>query len=175
MAEEVKPGSDRLIFTPWLSGERAPVLNHYARGGFNGMTMSHTKKHLARAVMEGVAYHIRWILEAMEHAGLYINEINTIGGGSTSPIWVQIISDVTQRELKVVEHPLEAGAMGAALTVAVGFDVYPNMDAVDDLIGIANVVHPNPENKVRYDNMYAIYRNLYQALVPIYHKLYEVR
>jgi len=77
--------------------------------------------------------------------------------------------------LKVVEHPLEAGAMGAALTVAVGMGVYPNMDAVDDLIGIANVVHPNPENKVCYDDMYAIYRDLYQALVPIYHKLYEAR
>jgi len=175
MAEEVKPGSEHLIFTPWLSGERAPVLDHYARGGFNGMSMSHTKKHLARSVMEGVAYHVRWICEAMEKTGLKLNEINTIGGGSTSSIWTQIIADVTQRELKVVEHPLEAGAMGAALTVAVGMGIYPNMDAVDDLIGIARVVHPNEQNVACYNDMYAIYLELYQALAPIYHKLYEAQ
>lgn len=175
MAEEVTAGSEHLIFTPWLSGERAPVLDHYARGGFNGMSMSHTKKHLARSVMEGVAYHIRWICESMEASGLKLNEINTIGGGSTSSIWTQIIADVTQRELKIVEHPLEAGAMGAALTVAVGLGIYPNMDAVDDLIGIAQVVHPNEKNFVCYNEMYAIYRDLFSTLAPVYHKLYEAQ
>lgn len=174
MADEIEPGSERLFFTPWLSGERAPVLDHYARGGFNGMTMSHNKKHLARSVMEGVAYHIRWICEAMENTGLRLNEINTIGGGATSKTWTQIISDVTQRELKIVEHPLEAGAMGAALTVAVGMGVYPNMDAIDDLIKIVGVVKPRAANKKRYDEMYAAYRALYDALSPIYRKLYEV-
>lgn len=138
------------------------------------MTMSHTKKHLARSVMEGVAFHIRWICEAMEHTGLKLNEINTIGGGATSKTWTQIISDVTQRELKIVEHPLEAGAMGAALTVAVGMGIYPNMDAVDDLIKIARVVKPITANKKRYDDMYTAYRSLYEALAPIYQKLHEV-
>ncbi|MCJ7586276.1 MAG: FGGY-family carbohydrate kinase [Anaerolineales bacterium] len=63
MAASVPPGSGRLIFLPWLSGEHAPVLDHYARGGYVGLTMSHNKAHMTRAVMEGVAYHTRWICE----------------------------------------------------------------------------------------------------------------
>jgi xylulokinase len=174
MVESTQPGAEKLIFTPWLSGERAPVLDHYARGGFNGMTMSHTKAHLARAVMEGVAYHIRWICEAMEKTGLELKAINAIGGGSTSPVWTQIIADITQRELNIVEHPLEAGAMGAALTVAVGMGIYPNMEAVDDLIGIARCVQPNAAYATRYNELYATYRALYDGLAPVYRTLYEV-
>ena len=115
-----RPGSDGLFFTPWLSGERAPVLDHYLRGGFLGLSLGHTRAHLTRSVMEGVAFHIRWIIEAMEELGFRIEAMQAIGGGSVSPVWTQIIADVTARRLKVVEHPLEAGAMGAALAVAVG-------------------------------------------------------
>ncbi len=96
-AESISPGSDKLIFLPWLSGERAPVLDHYARGGFIGLTMGHNKSHMARAVMEGVAYHLRWICESMEQVGFKIDEFNGIGGGCNSKVWVQIISDVTGR------------------------------------------------------------------------------
>ena len=73
-AEVITPGSDKLIFLPWLSGERAPVLDHYARGGYIGLNMSHSKGHMARALMEGVAYHLRWICEAMEKIGYKIRE-----------------------------------------------------------------------------------------------------
>ena len=72
----------------------------------------------------------------MEHVGFAIDAMQAIGGGSVSPLWTQIIADVTERRLNVVQHPLEAGAMGAALTVAVGLGVYPDMDAVDDLIAV---------------------------------------
>jgi sugar (pentulose or hexulose) kinase len=174
MAETIPPGSDKLLFTPWLSGERAPVLDHYARGGFIGLSMGHTKAHCSRAVMEGVAYHIAWICEAMEKCGLKIGQINAIGGGSGSPIWTQIISDVTGRALHIVEHPLEAGAMGAALSVAVGMGIYPNMEAIDDLIGISRVVEPNPAHAQRYEGLYREYRAVYDALAPIYRRLHEV-
>ncbi len=175
MAEAVPPGSDRLLFAPWLSGERAPVLDHYARGAFVGLSMGHTKAHLARAVMEGVAFHIRWIIEAMEAIGLQINAVNAIGGGSTSPVWTQIISDVTGRSLRVVEHPLEAGAIGAALTVAVGMGVYPNMEAIDELVRIQRVVAPVEDSRTgRYDALYHEYRELYTALTPIYRRLHRV-
>jgi xylulokinase len=174
MAAVVPPGSDKLIFTPWLSGERAPVLDHYARGGFLGLSMSHTKSHMARAVMEGVALHVRWICEALEKIGLRVDEMNAIGGGSTSPVWTQITSDITGRPLKIVEHPLEAGAMGAALTVAVGMGIYPDMDAIDDVIKIARVVEPDPAFARRYEGMYREYKDIYSALAPIYRRLYEV-
>jgi xylulokinase len=150
-------------------------LDHYARGAFAGLSMGHTKGHLARAVMEGVAFHIRWILEAMEAIGLPVREANAIGGGSTSPVWTQIISDVTGRALHVVEHPLEAGAMGAALTVAVGMGIYPNMEAVDGLIRIARVVQPRGDTEcARYDALYPEYRALYEALAPIFRRMHEV-
>jgi xylulokinase len=175
MADSVMPGSERLFFAPWLSGERAPVLDHYARGAFVGLSMGHTKAHLARAVMEGVAFHLRWIVEAMEAIGLKVGALNAIGGGSTSPVWTQIISDITRRELRVVEHPLEAGAIGAALTVAVGMGVYPNMEAVDELIQIERVVQPvDDARQERYKNLYHEYRELYRALVPIYRRLHQI-
>jgi len=175
MAGSVEPGSDRLIFTPWLSGERAPVLDHYARGGFIGLSLGHTKSHLARAVMEGVAYHIRWICESLERLGLTIGALHAIGGGCVSAVWTQIMSDVTGRALRIVAHPLEAGAVGAALTVAVGLGVYPNMDAVDDLIEISRVVEPRREHQGRYQDLYHEYREAYTALAPIYRRLHKAR
>jgi len=175
MADAVPAGSDRLLFCPWLSGERAPVLDHYARGAFIGLSLSHTKAHLARAVMEGVAFHIRWILEAMEGLDLSIGPLNAIGGGSTSKIWTQIISDVTDRPLHVVENPLEAGAVGAALCVAVGQGIYSNMDAVDELIEVDRVVEPGGgDQHERYDDLYHEYRLLYDALAPIYRRLHGI-
>jgi xylulokinase len=162
------PGSDDLVFTPWLSGERAPVLDHYARGAFLGMSLGHTRAHLTRAVMEGVAYHVRWIIEAMENVGFDIGDLQAIGGGNASPLWTQIIADITGRTLRIVEHPLEAGAMGAALAVAVGLGIYPDMDAVDDLIKVRRTVEPQEANQAVYERMYLMFRDFYTALAPIY-------
>jgi xylulokinase len=136
--------------------------------------MSHNIAHLARAVMEGVAYHIRWMCETLERLSFHFNEVNAIGGGCKSEIWPQIISDVTGRELQIVEHPLEAGAMAAALTVAVGMGVYTSMDEVDDLIHIKKVVQPIAAHQKRYDELYYAYRQLYTALAPIYRQMYQI-
>jgi len=175
MAAETPTGSDRLIFMPSLSGERAPVLDHYARGSFIGLSMSHTKAHLARAVMEGVAYHLRWICEVMEKIGFAVDGLNVIGGGCNSPLWVQIIADVTERPLQVVKNNLEAGASGAALTVAVGLGVHSSMDEVDRLIEIDHSVRPNPANRVRYSELYREYREIYKALEPVNRRLYKIQ
>jgi xylulokinase len=125
--------------------------------------------------MEGVAYHLRWICEALERQGLTVEALNAIGGGSTSLIWTQIISDVTGRQLNVVKNPLEAGAMGAALTVAVGMAVCPSVEAIDDLIEIGRRVTPEVTNRDRYDDLYQEYRSLYTNLTPIFRGLYEAR
>ncbi|GAB4482664.1 MAG: xylulokinase [Anaerolineales bacterium] len=174
LAGEVPPGSDKLIFLPWLSGERAPVLDHYARGGFIGVQMGHHRGHFTRAVMEGVAYHIRWICEALNKLGFEFEAINAIGGGCRSEIWPQIISDVTGHPLHIVEHPLEAGAMAAALVVAVGMGIYSSVDDIDDLIGISKIVQPNRAVQSRYTDLYHEYRALYDALVPIYRRMYQI-
>ena len=175
MAESVPAGSDKLIFLPWLSGERAPVLDHYARGAYIGMAMSHTKNHMARAVMEGVAYHLRWICETIEGLGYNINAFNAVGGGCNSRVWVQIISDVTGKPMHVVKNHLEAGASGAALAVAVGLGVHKSMDDVDQLVEIDHVVNPsNPDDRRRYNDLYHVYRDLYTALIPTHRQLVEI-
>ena len=175
MAEAVPPGADRLLFAPWLSGERAPVLDHYARGAFVGLALGHTQAHLARAVMEGVGFHLRWILEAMQAIGLRVEQANAIGGGCTSAVWTQILSDVTGRRLDVVEHALEAGAIGAALTVAVGLGAIPSLDSIDDRIHIQRTVEPRSGPIARrYDGLYREYRAVFEALAPVFRRLHDV-
>lgn len=175
MVEEIPRGSDKLIFLPWLSGERAPVLDHYARGGFVGLAMSHTKAHMARAVMEGVGYHLRWICEVMENIGLKIESVNTVGGGCNSKPWIQMISDITRRPLNIVKNHLEAGAVGAALTVAVGLGYHQSMDEVDALVEINQVVQPC-EDRINsiYDDLYGVYKDLYSALQPLYKRMADI-
>jgi xylulokinase len=174
MAEHTEPGADGLLFAPWLSGERAPILDHYTRGAFVGLSLGHTKAHLARAVMEGVAFHLRWICEALEHLGLSIGTINAVGGGSTSPVWTQIISDVLDRDLRVCAHPQEAGAIGAALTVAVGMGVYPDMQATDELVETSHAVEPRTSYSARYDALFSEYLALYEALAPLFRRMHTV-
>jgi xylulokinase len=174
MAEEVPPGADRLLFLPWLSGERSPVLDHYLRGAFVGLSLGHSKAHMARAVMEGVAFQIRWICEALEDLGFRTTTLNSIGGGSTSDTWIQIISDVTGRCLRMAAHPQEAGAMGAALTVAVGMGVYRSMESVDTMIPFSHVVEPREKAMERYDAMFGEYRALYEATGPVFRRLHDM-
>jgi xylulokinase len=104
-----------------------------------------------------------------------VEVLNAIGGGSTSPVWTQIISDVTGRQLKVVKHPLEAGAMGAALTVAVGLGVYPSVEAIDNLIEIGRIVTPDSKYQRRYDDLYQEYRAIYQSLAPVFRNLHKIQ
>ena len=174
LAASIQPGADKLLFTPWLSGERAPVLDHYARGAWLGISLSHTRAHFVRAVMEGVAYHLRWIIDTMEASQLPVGGMNAIGGGSTSPVWTQIISDITGRELYIVKNALQAGASGAALTVAVGLGLYPEVETIDDMIEISHVVQPDESHQKRYQELYESYRHAYKALLPLYRQLYKV-
>lgn len=101
-----------------------PVLDHYARGAWVGISLGHNRARFARALIEGVAFHLRWIIDALERQDLAVGTLNAIGGGVTSPVWTQIMSDITGRELRVLKHPLEAGAIGAALTVWRGSSLY---------------------------------------------------
>jgi xylulokinase len=174
MAETIPPGSDRLIYLPWLTGERSPVLDHYLRGAFFGMTLGHTKAHFARAVLEGVAFHFRWICEELGKLGYKVSVLKSIGGGSKSPTWTKIISDITGCQLQIAAHPLEAGAMGAALTVAVGLGIYPDIESVGDLIPFVNTVTPSDVNANRYDRLYQEYRNLHKANAPIFRQIHDV-
>ncbi len=175
MASEIPPGSDKLLFTPWLSGERAPVLDHYLKGAFIGLSFGHSKAHMARAIMEGVGFHLRWIKDSMEKLGLKIDVIHAMGGASTSNLWMQIISDIMGKEIRVVANAQEAGASGAALTTAVGLGIYSSLKVADDFVEFSKIFFPKSDKNISfYDSLYQEYRALYEALSPIYRRIYFI-
>ncbi|MCD6120265.1 MAG: FGGY-family carbohydrate kinase [Spirochaetales bacterium] len=171
LAEKAPPGSDKLIFAPWLSGERAPVLDHYAKGGFVGINLNHGKEHFVRSVMEGVGFQLKWIMDEMEKTGLEIGKIHAVGGGLKSKVWPQIISDILGCSLHIVRDPENAGAAGTALITAVGLGFINSVDSIDELISFSKVIRPNVENRKIYDNLYGIYRGIYKELYPLYHRI----
>ena len=170
MAEKVEAGSKNLIFTPWMWGERAPIRDDYARGAFIGLSFTHTKAHLIRAIMEGVAYNIRWILELIEQlTGLKINSLRSIGGGMKSKVWAQIFADITGKNIQVVKWPQHAGAIGAALTAAVGLNVYKKVEDLDALLPVMFEVKPREKYYKVYNPIYNNFKEAYSKLSGIYH------
>ena len=115
-AASVAPGAGDVLFTPWLSGERSPVDDRYARGGFHNLSLATTRPHLVRAVLEGVAYNSRWLHDAVEHfTKRRLDHIRFIGGGAQSDLWCQIHADVLDRTIERVADTVDANLRGAAL------------------------------------------------------------
>jgi xylulokinase len=162
IAERVPAGSNRLLFTPWLYGERTPVDDHSIRGGVHNVSLQTTREHLVRAIFEGVAFNTRWLLKHVEKfIKQRLQPINVIGGGANSLIWCQIHADVLDRTIRQVKDPILANARGAAYlaSVALGFLTF------DDIAGrmeIANTCEPNPQNRRIYDELFSEFVNIYK-------------
>jgi len=166
------PGAGGLIFTPWMYGERCPVADESLRAAFINLGSNHTRSHMARAIYEGVAYNVRWILENMaELYGFRPDPLRVIGGGARGLPWLQIVADVTGRTLESVPDPQEASAVGAALIGAVGLGLYPNIESVKSLVPAGHIVKPDPAPRPTYDELYAAYRQVYRSLRGLYHTL----
>ena len=119
IAARTPAGSNKLIFTPWLYGERAPVDDRFVRGGFFNQSLQTTREHMVRAVLEGVAFNSRWLLKYVEQfIGRRAEAINMVGGGAKSDIWCQIHADVLDRPIRQVKDPMEVNVRGAAVLVA---------------------------------------------------------
>jgi len=171
IAEGVPPGSDKVIFTPWLYGERTPIEDHSVRSGIFNQSLSTTREHLIRAVLEGVAYNGRWLLGYVEKfIRRQLNPINMIGGGANSAIWCQIHADVFNRTIRQVKDPILANLRGAAFLAAVSLG-YFRFEDIPDRIQIANTYHPNPENRAIYDELFAEFLNIYKQNRRIYARL----
>ncbi|MCP4750165.1 MAG: hypothetical protein GY866_04695 [Proteobacteria bacterium] len=165
---EVPPGSEGLVFLPWMWGERSPLDDDNVRGGFANLGLNHTKWHMNRAILEGVGYHLRWIFDAVEKAGFPQTEVNVIGGGATTAIWLQILADTTNVKLLQVEKPLDACARGAAMTAAVGLGFYEDFSEVEKAIKLTGAEFvPNPEYRELHEKGYANFRSLYPPLSDI--------
>jgi xylulokinase len=168
-AAEVAPGSEGLLFLPYLTGERTPYPDPLARGAFVGLTVRHTQAHLTRAVLEGVAFGLRDSFELMKAVGLSdIRQARVSGGGAKSFLWRQILADVLDMELVTV-NTTEGAAYGAALLAATGADIYPDVSsACAAVIQTTGRITPSPASAI-YRGMYPLYRDLYPALGSSFH------
>ena len=159
---------DGLLFAPWLSGERVPVFDDRLRGAFVGLGLHHGRGHLLRAVMEGVAYQMRWALEYADGYGVAIDEIRGVGGGCIGSAWTQIIADTLGRPLLSMAAPQDATARGAAACAIVGLGLEPDVSFARDATVIERVHQPDSRATTAADDGYGRYRRLYEALQPVY-------
>jgi xylulokinase len=168
-AAQAPPGSDGLLFLPYLTGERTPYPDPLARGAFVGLTVHHGRAHLTRAVLEGVAFGLRDSLELMLAAGLpHPTEIRATGGGIRSALWRQILADVLGAAI-VTTTGAEGAAQGAATLAAVGAGWFDTVqDACRALVRTGETTPPS-EAVGAYTNAYARYRGLYPALAATFH------
>jgi xylulokinase len=170
-AAAIPPGSEGLLFLPYLTGERTPHPDPLARGAFVGLTVRHTQAHMTRAVIEGVAFGLRDSFELMKNAGLPpITQVRASGGGTKSALWRQILADVLQAEIVTI-NTAEGAAYGAAILAAVGTGVFESVEAA-----CAQLIHVTGrtevgENTAVYDQIYPLYRNLYPALKSTFHNI----
>jgi xylulokinase len=157
-------GSEGLLFLPYLTGERTPHPDPQARGAFVGLTVRHTKAHLARAVLEGVAFGLKDSLEILKSMNVSIGNVRASGGGARSEIWRQIQADIFGYPLSVMAAD-EGPALGVALLAGVGAGLYSNVEeACSTVVKITGTTSAQAEAVVAYEKYYGIYRELYPAL-----------
>ncbi len=172
-ASRVEPGAARLLFTPWMFGERAPITDTTLRAAFVNLSLEHRREHLLRSIYEGVAYNLRWLVDAGGRAGLPCSTLRAIGGGARSDLWMQILADVTRREVEAVKDPQEAGAVGCALAVAVALKEYGGYRELKKVVGVRKSFTPDPGCCDEYEELYGVFRRLYGNLTGVCRMLNE--
>jgi xylulokinase len=167
-AAGVPPGSDGLLWAPYLMGERTPHLDADARGALVGLTASHTRAHIVRAILEGVAFSLKDTFTIFDEMKVPVKSIRLGGGGARSPLWRQIQADVYDHEVEMVEAE-EGAAYGAALLAGVGAKIWSSVDAAcDSVVRVVHRVQPNPANAEAMQKNYAAYRRIYPAVKSIF-------
>ena len=163
-AEQVNPGSNGLVFLPYMAGERSPIWDPNAKGVFYGLDFSKTKGHMIRSCMEGVAYSLKHNLDIAEKAGAHVKELLAVGGSANSALWMQIKSDITGKPL-AVPFSDTATTLGAAILAGVGVGMYENFeDAVSQTVQITRRYEPDHTNDQVYEKNYETYLALYKNL-----------
>jgi xylulokinase len=167
-AATVPSGSDGLLWAPYLMGERTPHLDPEARGMLAGLTASHTRAHVVRAILEGVAFSLKDTFSIFEEMNVPVKRIRLGGGGARSPLWRQIQADVYGHEVEIVEAE-EGAAYGAALLAGVGAQIWPSVDAAcETAVRVAQRVQPIAANVAALKKLYTAYRRVYPAMKSIF-------
>jgi xylulokinase len=163
-ASAVPPGSDGLLWAPYLMGERTPHLDPDARGALIGLTASHTRGHVIRAIMEGVAFSLKDSFTLFDEMGVPVSRIRLGGGGARSPLWRQIQADVYGREVEIVEAE-EGAAYGAAILAGVGAKLWNSVDAAcAEIVRVSRVIAPQPSVAEQMMKKYYSYRRMYDSI-----------
>lgn len=172
-AEKVAPGSEGLLFLPYLTGERTPYLDPNAKGMFFGLTLKHTADHLIRSVMEGVIFSLRDSLEIIESLGIKVNQVVASGGGAKSRLWLQMQADIFQKQIVTTEVDDEA-CVGAAIVAGVGVNVFPTIaEACQRLLSMSEeIIEPIEQNITIYDRCYVLYRQLYKSNKSLFQQVF---
>jgi len=167
-AAKAPAGADGLLWAPYLMGERTPHLDSNARAALVGLTASHTRAHVVRAIMEGVAFSLQDSFTLFQEMNVPVKTIRLGGGGARSGLWRQIQADVYRHELEIVEAE-EGAAYGAAILAGVGAQIWPSVEAAcDAIVKVKDKVHPDPASAAQMTASYAAYRRLYPALKQIF-------
>jgi len=171
LAAPVPPGAGDVIFTPWLTGERSPIDDRNARGGFHNLSLPTDRGALVRAVLEGVAYNNRWLHEAVERfVKRRLDPVRVFGGGAQSDLWCQIHADVMDRTIERVASPLHTGLRGAALLAGMALGDLDRAD-VRRQVPVDRTFTPRPGTRAVYDRLYAEFPKLYKAQKDMFRRL----
>ena len=165
VVDRAEPGSNGVIFTPWLHGNRCPFEDPNAAGMFFNIKLETGKTELIRSVVEGICFHMRWMLERQEKKkDVNIKDsVRFCGGGALGASTCQILADITGKNIEVVDSPQNIGAVGAAALIAVGTGMIPSIKDVKKLIPAKIIYKPNPANKAVYDRNFTVFKNLYAS------------
>lgn len=167
--KEVPPGSEHLICTPWMLGERCPVSSTTTRATLFNINPEHKKEHMLRALYEGIAFNLRWILENFTNDyGFECSKYRIIGGGSLNDTWMQIIADITNAEFSVPVDPRNAGAKGAAIIALIGLGELKSFAEAKTFVKLDRTYRPSLTNKKIYDKLFNDYKNVYHSLEKAY-------
>ena len=172
-AAAVPPGSEGLLFLPYLMGERSPWWSAAARACFIGLSMRHGKNHMLRAVMEGVAYNMRLIAEVFAELGMRYESLRMIGGAARNSAWRQIFADVLEKPVDLLNFVEEATSVGAAIAGGVGIGLFPTIESAARMVRVVGRTEPQPARFPVYRGYYPCFKRSYQQLEPIFAMLAE--
>lgn len=169
--KDVEPGSGGLIFTPWLHGNRCPFEDPDAKGIFFGIGLDTGKTEMIHAVLEGVFYHLRWMLECQDRRIKTSKTIRFVGGGALSPVSCQMLADILGRVIETVDSPQNVGSVGACAVTAVGLGLIPDLDCVKGFIPVAATYTPDKKRHQAYKKYYKTFKKLYNANRSLFRSL----
>lgn len=172
---DIPPGSNGIVASPWLMGERCPIMDEKAKGVFIGVSNLTKRADLVNAMQESICFSLRLQMEYYQHdTGKWPEKLGAIGGGALSDHWMQMLADVTNLPIYRPKNCRHAGAIGAAATATVGMGIN-KVDEIDKFVQIETTFEPNPENVEKYKKVYATWKKVYPALKDIFAEISQNR